>query len=98
MIFIHFLSYSLSSDTDVKNIVDQWKRSDFLTEGKGERRSTQRIMFAIPETHIILYAFLDPKIFDTRTFTRPKKRLFSSSDINTSFISKPGSSVAQVGI
>lgn len=44
MVFIHFLWNSLSSDTDIKNIVDQWKRSDFLTESKGERRATHRML------------------------------------------------------
>lgn len=35
IIVLFSLRISLSSDTDIRNIVDQWKRSDFLTESKG---------------------------------------------------------------
>lgn len=35
-LFIHFFHFRLSSDTDIKNIVEQWKRKDALTETKGK--------------------------------------------------------------
>lgn len=49
--------YRLSSDTDIRNIVDQWKQTNFNGITKEQQQK-----------------------FDTRTFTRPKKKSFSNSD------------------
>ncbi|XP_055296004.1 uncharacterized protein LOC129565299 [Sitodiplosis mosellana] len=58
-------SFSLSSDTDIRNIVDQWKRNHETTESK------------------------DLKYLDTRTFTRPKKKSSTYSDVNdTNFLNR----------
>ncbi|XP_031624070.1 dentin sialophosphoprotein [Contarinia nasturtii] len=59
--------FSLSSDTDIQNIVDQWKRNHETTE------------------------FKDLKHVDTRTFTRPKKKLFPCTDVNSTFSNKSSS-------
>lgn len=59
--FYPFRLARLSSDTDIRNIVDQWKQSDLGTENK------------------------EQKYVDTRTFTRPKKKLYSHSDANNGF-------------
>lgn len=82
---LNILHSRISSDTDIRNIVDQWKRNDGGTGSRGT--SNVHCLFECHKNgqslkQILLTFFLDSKYFDTRTFTRPKKKSFSLAEAN----------------
>lgn len=81
--------FRLSSDTDIRNIVDQWKRNDTSTGNKGMnimRNDFPNLNNFQKHHHPICFspsaAVPDSKYFDTRTFTRPKKKSFTAVELN----------------